>query len=131
MRLLLAVLVAVAGALVPMSRAGAQDRDVRFEITAVGDTTVNFRVGKMTWVVRSPRAMVVDPRRRGERVASLKVLSVSSTGEAMAIVTGQRSRITADHVVLIEEPPSRWYRNTGLWFGAALGLAAGFGLGKM
>ena len=45
MRLLLAVLVAVAGVLVPMSRAGAQDRDVRFEITAVGDTTVNFRVG--------------------------------------------------------------------------------------
>jgi len=131
MRLLLAVLVAVAGVLVPMSRAGAQDRDVRFEITAVGDTTVNFRVGKMTWVVRSPRAMVVDPRRRDERVASLKVLSVSSTGEAMAIVTGQRGRITTDHVVLIEEPPSRWYRNTGLWFGAALGLAAGFGLGKM
>ena len=131
MRLVLSLVVAIAGALVPVSRAQAQVRDVRFEITSVGDTTVNFRVGKLTWVVRAPRAMVVDPRRRDERVASLKVLSVSSSGDALAVVTGQRGRITPDHVVLIEEPPTRWYRNVGLWFGAALGLAAGFGLGKM
>ena len=116
---------------VPLTRAHAQDRDVRFAITAVGDTTVTFRAGKMTWVVRSPRAIVVDPRRRDELVARIKVLSVSSTGEATAVVTGQTGRITLDHFVVAREPPSRWYRNALLWVGAALGLVTGFGLGKI
>ena len=130
MRFFVALAVLLAG-LVPASRLDAQDRDVRFEITAVGDTTLNFRAGKLTWVVRSPRAIVVDPRRRDELIARLKVVSVSSTGDAMAVVTGQRGRVTTDHVVLAEQPPSRWYRNVALWFGAALGLAAGFGLGRL
>jgi hypothetical protein len=118
--------------LMPVARAAhAQDRDVRFAITAVGDTTVTFRAGKMTWVVRSPRAIVVDPRRRDELVARIKVLSVSSTGDATAVVTGQTGRITVDHFVVAREPPSRWYRNAYLWMGAALGLVTGFGLGKI
>ena len=116
--------------LVPASRARAQDRDVRFEITAVGDTTVTFRAGRMTWIVRSPRAIVVDPRRRDEAIARLKVLSVSSSGEAIAVVTGQTGRITTDHFVIAQEPPARWYKSLGLWVGLTLGLAAGFGLGK-
>ena len=117
--------------LAPTSRARAQDRDVRFEITAVGDTTVTFRAGRMTWIVRSPRAIVVDPRRRDEAIARLKVLSVSSSGEAIATVTGQTGRITTDHLVIAREPPNRWYRNLGLWVGATLGIVAGFGLGKI
>jgi hypothetical protein len=117
--------------LMPVARAHAQDRDVRFTITAVGDTTVTFRAGKMTWVVRSPRAIVVDPRRRDELVARIKVLSVSSTGDATAGVTGQTGRISLDHFVVAREPPSRWYRNAYLWMGAALGLVTGFGLGKI
>ena len=117
--------------LTPVARAHAQERDVRFAITAVGDTTVTFRAGKMTWVVRSPRAIVVDPRRRDELVARIKVLSVSSTGNATAVVTGQTGRITLDHFVVAREPPSRWYKNTYLWMGVALGLVTGFGLGKI
>jgi hypothetical protein len=113
------------------SRAAAQDRDARFEITTVGDTTVTFRAGRLTWVVRSPRAIVVDPRRRDELVARLKVLSVSSDGNATAVVTGQRGRITTDHFVIAEEPPTRWYRNLGLWVGATLGLVAGFSIGRI
>jgi hypothetical protein len=116
---------------VPFRKAHAQDRDVRFAITAVGDTTVTFRAGKMTWVVRSPRAIVVDPRRRDELVARIRVLSVSSTGDATAVVTGQTGRITVDHFVVAREPPSRWYKNAFLWMGAALGLVTGFGLGKI
>lgn len=112
------------------TRARAQDRDVRFAITNVGDTTVTFQAGKMTWVVRSKRAIVVDPNRRDALVARLKVVSVSSTGEAIAIVTGQTGRITTEHVVLGTEPPTRWYRNTMLWMGAALGLVTGFAIGK-
>lgn len=113
------------------THAVAQDRDVRFEITAVGDTTVTFRAGRFTWVVRSPRAIVVDPRRRDELVARLKVVSVSSDGAAIAIVTGQRGRVTTEHFVVATEPPTRWYKSLGLWVGATLGLVAGFGLGRL
>jgi hypothetical protein len=130
MRLIIALLGALAVLTLP-SAARAQDRDVRFAITAVGDTTVTFRAGKLTWVVRSPRAMVVDPRRRDELVARLKVLSVSSNGDATALVTGQTGRITTDYFVVAQEPPSRWYKNVYLWMGTALGLVTGFGLGKI
>jgi hypothetical protein len=129
MRLIIAIFGALVALTVPSS-ARAQDRDVRFPITAVGDTTVTFRAGRMTWVVRSPRAIVVDPRRRDEPVARLKVLSVSSTGDATAVVTGQTGRITTDHFVLAQEPRIRWYRNPVLWVGTALGLVTGFALGK-
>ena len=130
MRLFVTLMVALSALAVP-SRGKAQDRDVRFQITAVGDTTVTFRAGRLTWVVRSPRAIVVDPRRRDEAIARLKVLSVSSGGDAVAVVTGQTGRITTDHFVVAQEPPTRWYKNLGLWVGATLGLVAGFGLGKM
>lgn len=119
------------GAVPAASRVEAQDRSVRFDITAVGDTTVTFRAGRLTWVVQSPRTLVVDPRRRDALVARIKVLSVSSAGEAIAVITGQTARVTTDHVVVAFEPPRRWYRNTALWFGAAFGLIVGFGLGRI
>jgi hypothetical protein len=124
-----ALAVAVATAVPSCVR--AQDRDVRFAITNVGDTTVTFQAGKMTWIVRSPRAIVVDPRRRDALVARLKVLSVGANGEATAIVTGQAGRITVDHVVIGTEPRSRWFKNPLMWMGTAFGLLAGFGLGRI
>jgi hypothetical protein len=130
MRFLLALVVALM-TVVPASVVAGQTRDFRFEITAVGDTTVTFRAGRLTWIVRSPSTIVVDPRRRDALVARLKVLSVSSTGEATALVTGQTGRITTEHFVLAAEPKTRWYRSPLLWIGTAFGLAAGFGLGKL
>jgi hypothetical protein len=129
MRVFLTAVMTILAFLAP-SRAAAQDRDARFEITSVGDTTVTFRAGRLTWVVRSPRAIVVDPRRRDEAIARLKVLSITSSGEAVALVTGQTGRITTDHTVIAQEPPSRWFKSLGLWVGLTLGLVAGFGLGK-
>jgi hypothetical protein len=129
MRLVLTLLLALA-TLAPVSRARAQDRDVRFAITTVGDTTVTFQAGKMTWVVRAKSAIVVDPRRSDALVARLRVLSVSSSGEAVAMVTAEVGRITTDHVVIGREPPTRWYRNTLMWMGTAFGLIAGFAIGK-
>jgi hypothetical protein len=128
---LIALLVGAVIALVLPARAQAQDRDVRFTITNVGDTTVTFQAGKMTWIVRSPRAIVVDPRRRDALVARLRVLSVAANGEATAMVTAQSGRITTDHVVIATEPNTRWYRNPLLWMGTAFGLIAGFGLGRI
>lgn len=130
MRHVHAVLVVV-GVLALSTRAQAQDRDARFALTSVGDTSVTFQAGKMTWVVRSPRAIIVDPRRRDALVAQLKVLSIGANGEATAIVTAQTGRITMDHVVIGTEPRSRWYRNPLMWMGTAFGLLAGFGLGRI
>jgi hypothetical protein len=130
MRRFLVLLTAVVMVALPRA-ARAQDRDVRFSITHVGDTTVTFQAGKMTWIVRSPRAIVVDPRRRDALVAQLKVLSVGANGEATALVTAQAGRITTEHVVIGTEPRSRWYKSPLMWMGTAFGLIVGFGLGKM
>jgi hypothetical protein len=130
MRLFLVVLTAVVMVALPRG-ARAQDRDVRFAITHVGDTTVTFQAGKMTWIVRSPRAIVVDPRRRDALVAQLKVLSIGANGEATALVTAQAGRITTDHVVIGTEPRSRWYKSPLMWMGTAFGLLVGFGLGRI
>ncbi len=130
MRLFLAVLTAVLTVALPRGTR-AQDRDVRFAITHVSDTTVTFQAGKMTWIVRSPRAIVVDPRRRDALVAQLKVLSIGANGEATALVTAQAGRITTDHVVIGTEPRSRWYRSPLMWMGTAFGLLVGFGLGRI
>ena len=130
MRLFLLLLTAVVMVALPRG-VRAQDRDVRFAITHVSDTTVTFQAGKMTWVVRSPRAIVVDPRRRDALVAQLKVLSIGANGEATALVTAQAGRITTEHVVIGTEPRSRWYKNPLMWMGTAFGLLVGFGLGRM
>ena len=130
MRLFLVVLTAVLTVALPRGTR-AQDRDVRFAITHVSDTTVTFQAGKMTWIVRSPRAIVVDPRRRDALVAQLKVLSIGANGEATALVTAQAGRITTDHVVIGTEPRSRWYKSPLMWMGTAFGLLVGFGLGRM
>lgn len=130
MRLFLVVLTAVLTVALPRGTR-AQDRDVRFAITHVSDTTVTFQAGKMTWIVRSPRAIVVDPRRRDALVAQLKVLSIGANGEATALVTAQAGRITTEHVVIGTEPRSRWYKSPLMWMGTALGLLVGFGLGRI
>lgn len=130
MRLFLLLLTAVFMVALPRGLR-AQDRDVRFSITHVGDTTVTFQAGKMTWIVRSPRAIVVDPRRRDALVAQLKVLSVGANGEATALVTAQAGRITTEHIVIGTEPRSKWYKSPLMWMGTAFGLVVGFSLGKI
>ena len=130
MRLFLLLLTAVFMVALPRG-VRAQDRDVRFSITHVGDTTVTFQAGKMTWIVRSPRAIVVDPRRRDALVAQLKVLSVGANGEATALVTAQAGRITTEHIVIGTEPRSKWYKSPLMWMGTAFGLIVGFSLGKI
>jgi hypothetical protein len=103
----------------------AQLRGVRFEIASVGDTTVIFRRGAESWVRRESRAIAVDPQRRDELVARLRVVSVDRGGLVTALVTGQTTVLSTDHVVVMDEPRRPWWRARSFWGGVLAGAAAG------
>lgn len=107
----------------------AQLKGVRFEVTAVGDTTLTFRAGTERWIRRGIEGIAVDPAKRDVLVARLRVLGVDRGGEVTAIVTGQTTAVTREHVVLIQEQKPAWYRRRAFWggllLGATLGTAAG------
>ncbi len=107
----------------------AQLKGVRFEIAAVGDTTLGFRSGTEHWIKRGQSGIAVDPRKRDILVARLRVLGVDKAGYVTALVTGQTTAVTTDHAVLLQQAPPAWYRRRSFWgglvLGAALGAAAG------
>ncbi len=109
--------------------AHAQLKGVRFEVASVGDTTLTFRAGTERWLKAGQRGIAVDPRKRDVLVARLRIASVDRAGLVTAVVTGQTTAVTTDHVVLMQEVPSPWYRRrtfwTGMVMGAALGAVAG------
>lgn len=121
-RTLLVVAVAVGAFAVP---ARAQLKGVRFEIAAVGDTTLSFRSGTEHWIRRGLPGIAVDPRKRDVLVARLRVLRVDRAGTVTALVTGQTTAVTTDHVVLLQELQPAWYRRRAFWVGIALGAALG------
>ena len=104
--------------------AGAQLRGVRFEVTAVGDTTVTFRSGNVRWVRGGNRGIAVDPRRHDALVARLRVTRVAK-GTATAIVTGQTTALSTEHIVVLDEPKRPWYRARSFWGGLVAGAALG------
>lgn len=124
-RLLLAASLAAVAAL----PAQAQLKGVRFEIAGVGDTTLSFRAGTERWLRSGLRGIAVDPRKRDVLVARLRIVSVDRAGTVVAVVTGQTTAVTTDHVVLMQEVSPPWYRRrafwSGLFMGAALGAVAG------
>jgi hypothetical protein len=114
------ILVATFGA----TSAGAQETSVRFEITAVGDTSFMFRPGRHTWVSAGQRGIAVDPRRRDVMVARFRVVEVID-GVANAVITGQTTNIATDHVALIVQPDPHWYQRPTFWVGALVGAVIG------
>lgn len=108
----------------------AQDASVRFDVLSIGDTTVAFRLGRQEWVRPGMRALMVDPRRRDELVARLRVHFVTNDS-AVAVVTGQRTPLVSDHVVWIDRPPVRFFRSWSFWGGLVGGMATGFIVGKL
>ena len=110
--------------------AKAQLKGVRFEIAVVGDTTLGFRTGTERWIRPGERGIAVDPRRRDVLVARLRVLRVDSTGTATALITGQTTALSTDHVVIVQEPRRRWYQSKSFWGGLVAGLAFGVVAGK-
>lgn len=118
---------AIAGAALAIAAgpANAQLKGVRFEVVDVGDTTLAFNTGTERWVRRGERGIAVDPRRRDVLVARLRVLSVDSAGTATALITGQTTALSTDHVVIVQEPRRSWYRTKSFWGGMVAGLAFG------
>ena len=104
--------------------AGAQFREVRFEITQVGDTTFRFPRGKAGWVKSGTTGIAVDPRRRDALVAQFKVIRIDS-GLVTAVVTGQTTRVATEHVVVINEPPKPWWKSITFWGGTVFGIVIG------
>ena len=105
--------------------ARAQVGGVRFEISrVVDDTTIAFRRGTANWIRPRQVGIAVDPRRRDALVARFRVIAIDSE-MATAVITGQTTRITPDHVAILNEPQSSWLRSPRAW-GT---LLVGFGLG--
>jgi hypothetical protein len=112
------------GTVLCTASAAAQQRAVRYEIIAVGDSTLSFKVGSAGWVRRGQVGTAVDPRKRDELVARFRVMRVRD-GSAMALVTGQTTALSMEHVATLEEPKRPWFRAKTFWSGLVLGAALG------
>ena len=121
---LLSIVGLAAGSLVWAGAAEAQQRAVRFEIVAVGDSTLQFKVGKAGWVRRGQTGTAVDPRKHDELVARFRIVGVSD-GSAVALVTGQTTALSTEHVATLEEPKRPWFRAKTFWSGLVLGAVMG------
>jgi hypothetical protein len=114
---------AIAGA---PSRAQAQETAYRFEIDSVGDSTVTLSTEKHEWVRTGQKGIAVDPVHHDALVARFVIMSIDTQKKrALAVVTGQTTRLTTDHVALIVRPGRRWYAQPTLWIGAIVGAVVG------
>lgn len=106
--------------------AHAQYRGVRFEISAVGDSTFVFLVGGEKWIKSGQTGIAVDPKKRDMLVARFLVTRVAN-GEASVLVTGQTTNVRTDHVAILDEPRRAWYKARMFWVGVLAGSALGAG----
>ena len=100
--------------------AAAQRGAYRFEIVNATDSTITIPTDSAGWVKRGTRGIAVDPRDHDSMVARFQVVRVDS-GQATALITGQTTRVTTDHVALIERPTVPWYKQGLFWIGAVVG----------
>jgi hypothetical protein len=105
--------------------AHAQSRAVRFIVTAIGDSTIEFQTGIARWVRPGQLGVAVDPRRRDVLIARFRVQAVRE-GSATAVITGQTTALTLDHVAVLDEPRRSAYASPAFWIGIVVGGALGF-----
>jgi hypothetical protein len=121
----IAVLSVLALACAPL-RARAQETAYRLEITTVGDSTISLSTERHEWVREGQKGIAVDPMRHDALVARFVILHVDPEHKrALAIVTGQTTRLTTQHVALIARPGRKWYAQPTLWIGTAVGAVLG------
>jgi hypothetical protein len=109
----------------------AQETSARFEIASAGDSTFTLVVGRHPWVRPGLYGIVVDPRQRDILIARFQIIAADSAN-AMALITGMTTRVTTDHVALLDKPPPPvppWHKRRSFWLGVLFGVAAGLGLG--
>jgi hypothetical protein len=126
MALFLAAMVAAAP-----TEGSAQETAVRFEIASAGDSTFTLVVGRHPWVRPGLYGIVVDPRQRDILIARFQIMAADSAN-AMALITGMTTRVSTDHVALLDRPPPPippWHKRRSFWLGVLFGVAAGLGLG--
>jgi hypothetical protein len=112
---------------------GAQETSARFEIASAGDSTFTLVIGRHPWVRPGLYGIVVDPRQRDILIARFQIIAADSAN-AMGLVTGMTTRVTTEHVALIDPPPPPelpWHRRRSFWIGVIVGVAAGFGIGTL
>ena len=113
------------GAATVASAAHAQSRQVRFPVTAVGDSTIEFQTGIARWIRPGQTGVAVDPRRRDVLIARFRVHTVRE-GSATGIITGQTGAVGLEHVAVLNEPRRSAYKSPAFWIGIAVGGALGF-----
>lgn len=74
----------------------------------------------MRWVRPGQVGTAIDPARRDALVARFRIVTVQE-GAATALVTGQTTAVSTDHVATLEEPKRSWFRNKAFWSGLFLG----------
>ncbi|MGH7649890.1 MAG: hypothetical protein ACREND_17395 [Gemmatimonadaceae bacterium] len=104
--------------------AAAQSGAFRFDIVNATDSTITIPTERVSWVKAGTRGIAVDPRDHDAMVARFQVVRVDG-GEATALITGQTTRVTTDHVAVIERPHVPWFKRGIFWIGAAVGAAIG------
>lgn len=103
----------------------APPRDAwRFPVLGVTDSTITFPIADAPWVRTGQAAVAVDPARADALVAHLTV-TMTYGGRATALVSGQVSRLSPSHAVLLRRPPARAWRTRAFWTGVATGAAVG------
>jgi len=100
----------------------------RFAVATVADSTFTFPVDGAGWVRAGMVGTVVNARQQDALIARIRILGVDG-GTARALITGQTTRVTNAHTVLLETPVAPWWRERMLWMGAAAGALVGFLLG--
>jgi len=120
-----AVVLAVIAALVLATPVRAQTRAVRFLITTIGDSTIEFRTGAHKWIRPGQLGVAVDPRRRDELIARFRVEAVRE-GSVTAVITGQTTAVSPEHVAVLDEPRRNAFRSPAFWIGLVVGGALGF-----
>ncbi|MGH7664585.1 MAG: hypothetical protein ACRENI_09865 [Gemmatimonadaceae bacterium] len=110
--------------------AGAQETAVRFQLAGVADSTFSFQIGQHYWIQSGQRGIVVDPRQRDVLVGRFRIIDVTG-GLASALITGQTTNLSTQHVALLELPRTPWYRSRTFWAGTALGAVLGLLAGSM
>jgi hypothetical protein len=62
-------------------------------------------------------------------VATFRIRSVDR-GSVNAIITGQVTRVSTDHVAIMDEPPQAFFRSLIFWGGLVVGFALGAFVGS-